>query len=210
MRDITDRKRMEEELKRTAAELVQSNQELKQSASQLQYQATHDTLTGLPNRQLFQERLAQALDWAMTNTQQVALLFMDLDGFKLINDTLGHDIGDLLLKAVAQRLTRSLRGSDTIARLGGDEFTVILPAIPSSNDAARVADKILQTLAQPFLIEGQTIYVTSSIGLSLYPKDGEDADALVKAADTAMYQAKELGKNRYHLFATRLEQTSEV
>jgi diguanylate cyclase (GGDEF)-like protein/PAS domain S-box-containing protein len=200
IRDITERKQMEDELKRTAAELVRSNAELAQSASQLRHLANHDTLTGLPNRKLFEERLGQALEWAQENSQLVALLFLDLDGFKLINDTQGHDIGDLLLKAVARRLTGCLRSSDTVSRLGGDEFTVILPAIPGVQDAGRVAEKILTTLSNPFEIEGHTIFVTISIGISLFPQNGEDAEMLVKEADNAMYQAKELGKNR-HQFA---------
>ncbi len=197
IRDITERKRMEEELKRTAAELVRSNAELAQSATQLRHLANHDPLTGLPNRKLFQERLDQALVWANENEQLVALLFLDLDGFKQINDTQGHDVGDLLLKAVARRLTGCLRSSDTVSRLGGDEFTVILPAIPSSQDAGRVAEKILSTLSQPFEIEEHTISVTTSVGISLFPQDGRDAETLVKSADNAMYCAKELGKNRY-------------
>ncbi|MGI0489118.1 CHASE2 domain-containing protein [Pantanalinema rosaneae CENA516] len=208
IRDITERKRMEEELKRTAAELVRSNAELQRSATQLSHLANHDTLTGLPNRKLFYERLTQALEWADMNQQLVGLLFLDLDGFKLINDTLGHDVGDLLLKAVAQRLTRSLRGSDTVSRLGGDEFTVILPAIPSAQDAARVAEKILKTLADEFLLEQQIISVTSSIGIALYPNDGKDADTLVKEADLAMYRAKQQGKSRYE-FARVLESQPE-
>ncbi len=170
IRDITDRKRMEEELKRTAAELIRSNAELAQSASHLQHLANHDALTGLPNRKLFQERLSQALTWAIDNEQFVALLFLDLDGFKSINDTHGHDIGDLLLQSAAQRLSRCLRGSDTVSRLGGDEFTVILPAIPGAQDAGRVADKILTMLSQPFEIEGHTIFITTSLGISLYQK----------------------------------------
>lgn len=203
IRDITERKRMEEELKRTAAELSRSNEELMRSASHLQHQATHDSLTGLPNRKLFHDRLSQAVEWAAINSQFVALLFLDLDGFKQINDSLGHDIGDLLLKAVAHRLTGCLRGSDTVSRLGGDEFTVILPAIPSLQDATRVADKILATLTNPFALEGHTIFVTTSIGISLYPDDSTDVDALIKAADSAMYLAKQLGKNRYSLAASQ-------
>lgn len=202
IRDITDRKRMEEELKRTAAELMRSNAELTQSATHLRHLANHDALTGLPNRILFQERLDQALEWAQGNNQLVALLFLDLDGFKLINDTYGHDVGDLLLKSIAQRLTRCLRSSDTVSRLGGDEFTVILPAIPSAQDAGRVAEKILSTLSQPFAIEGKTIFVTTSVGISLYPNQGNDAETLIKAADNAMYHAKELGKNRYKFAAS--------
>ncbi len=201
MRDITERKRMEEELKRTAAELVRSNAELAQSANQFRHQANHDSLTGLPNRILFQERLNQAIEWARENEQLVAVLFLDLDGFKLINDTQGHEIGDLLLQAVARRLVGCLRGSDTVCRLGGDEFTVILPAIPSSQDASRVAEKILSTLSQSFSIEGRTIFITSSVGISIYPQHGNQAEVLVREADSAMYRAKELGKNGYEFAA---------
>lgn len=197
IRDITERKRMEEELKQTAAELRRSNAELQRSASQLNYAANHDSLTGLPNRKLFYERLHQAIAWAATNQRQVGVLFLDLDGFKQVNDTLGHDVGDLLLKAVATRLTGCLRGSDTVARLGGDEFTVILPAIPSTEDAVRVAEKLLATLAQAFVIEAHTIAVTTSIGISLYPGHGDDLEPLIKAADNAMYAAKQAGKNCY-------------
>lgn len=197
IRDITERKRMEEELKRTAAELVRSNAELQRSASRLSHQANHDDLTGLPNRKLFHERLQQSLEWASSNQQLVALLFLDLDGFKQINDTLGHKVGDLLLKAVADRLTRCLRGSDTVSRLGGDEFTVILPAIPTHQDAARVAEKILTTLDQPFKLNNQIVNVTTSIGIAIYPNDGEEIDTLIKQADLAMYQAKQAGKHRF-------------
>jgi diguanylate cyclase (GGDEF)-like protein len=201
IRDITERKQIEEALKRTAAELVRSNQELQQSADRLNHLANHDPLTGLPNRKLFQERLAQSLDWAQENHHLVALLFLDLDGFKLINDTQGHDIGDLLLKAVAQRLTRCLRGSDTVSRLGGDEFTVILPGIPSAMDATKVAEKILTTFAKPFTLKEQTIFITSSIGISIFPQDASTVEMLIKRADTAMYRAKELGRNRFHFVA---------
>lgn len=197
IRDITERKRLEEELKRTAAELEQSNAELKNSEGRLRQLAYHDPLTGLPNRKLFYERLAQSVEAAHTHNQLVAILFLDLDGFKLINDSRGHDVGDLLLKAVAQRLLGCLRGSDTVCRLGGDEFTVILPTIPGVQDAARVAEKILTTLVQPFVLEGHTVSITTSIGISLYPHNGEEIDALIKDADTAMYRAKERGKNRY-------------
>lgn len=204
IRDMTERKYMEDELKRTAAELIRSNAELKQSASRLRHLANHDVLTGLPNRKLFHERLGQSIAWAKENSQPVGLLFLDLDGFKLINDTQGHDVGDLLLKAIARRLKSCLRGSDTVSRLGGDEFTVILPAIPTAQDAARVAEKILTTLAKPFAIEGHAIFVTISIGISLYPPNGATVEALVKEADGAMYSAKERGKNRYE-FAANLE-----
>jgi diguanylate cyclase (GGDEF)-like protein/PAS domain S-box-containing protein len=204
IRDITERKRMEEELKRTAADLIRSNAELQRSASQLNHFANHDSLTGLPNRKLFYERLEQALQWALERQQLVGLLFLDLDGFKEINDSLGHDVGDLVLKTVASRLSSCLRGSDTVSRLGGDEFTVILPAIPSVQDAARVAAKVIATITQPFMIEGHKIAVTSSIGISLYPHNAEDVEMLVKEADNAMYQAKQQGKNGYQ-FASLLK-----
>ena len=183
IRDITERKRLEEELKQKNAELS--------------YQAGHDVLTGLPNRKLFYERLNQSLEKALINHELVALLFLDLDGFKLINDTLGHNIGDLLLKAVSDRLKHCLRGNDTISRLGGDEFTVILPAIPSRGETAKVAEKIRDAIKEPFILEEHTVSVTTSIGISLYPFDTEDRDVLVNKADAAMYRAKEFGKNQY-------------
>ncbi len=200
IRDITERKRIEEELKKTAAELASSNADLRLAKDYLHHLAYHDTLTGLPNRKLFYERLIQSIERAYIHNQLVALLFLDLDGFKVINDTQGHNFGDLLLKAIASRLTGCLRNSDTVARLGGDEFTVILPGIPSKQDTIIVADKILTTITQPFLIEEQTISITISIGISLFPLDAENSDTLIKKADQAMYKAKEEGKNTYKFF----------
>ncbi|MEG4499174.1 CHASE2 domain-containing protein [Microcoleus sp. F10-C6] len=186
IRDITERKRREDSLKQQNAELS--------------HQAYHDTLTGLPNRQMFYESLHKSLEIASTNQELVALLFLDLDGFKSINDTLGHNVGDLLLKTVASRLKKCLRGSDTISRLGGDEFTVILPAIPGREEAAKVAEKICAAIIQPFILEEHTVSVTTSIGISLYPCDGQDPEILVKNADAAMYRAKERGKNQYQFY----------
>ncbi|MBD2329552.1 CHASE2 domain-containing protein [Alkalinema sp. FACHB-956] len=197
IRDITQRKSVEEELRRTTAELSKSNEELRQSQNRLSYLANHDPLTGLPNRQYFQEKLQAAIEWAEVNRRQVALLFLDLDGFKQVNDTLGHGIGDQLLRSVSKRLTCCLRASDTVARLGGDEFTVILPAVPGIQEVIRVAEKILHTLAQPFILEGHTVRVTTSIGISLYPNHAEDLETLLKQADTAMYRAKQAGKSQF-------------
>ncbi|MEG4087007.1 CHASE2 domain-containing protein [Microcoleus sp. POL10_C6] len=173
---------------------------LEQKNAELSHQAYHDSLTGLPNRQMFYECLHKSLEIASSTQELVALLFLDLDGFKSINDTLGHNVGDLLLKTVASRLKKCLRGSDTISRLGGDEFTVILPAIPGREEAAKVAEKICDAIMQPFILEEHTVSVTTSIGISLYPIDGQEPEMLVKNADVAMYRAKERGKNQYHFY----------
>jgi diguanylate cyclase (GGDEF)-like protein/PAS domain S-box-containing protein len=200
IRDITERKRTEEELRQAAEELTRSNVELKLSEDRLRYLAYHDALTGLANRKQFYERLSQSINWAHKNNQLVGLMFLDLDGFKQVNDTLGHDTGDQLLRVVAQRLTSSLRSSDIVSRLGGDEFTVILPGIPQLEYVAKVAEKILETLSQVFLLEGQNVFVTVSIGISIYPLDGEVEETLIKNADAAMYRAKQLGRNQYKFF----------
>ncbi|MEM9215290.1 MAG: CHASE2 domain-containing protein [Cyanobacteria bacterium P01_F01_bin.150] len=194
--DITHRKRMEEALRLTAAKLVQSNAELRQVGNNWRKIAYHDPLTGLPNRKLFQEKLIQAVEWAEGTDQIVALLFLDLDGFKAINDTEGHVVGDLLLKSVAQRLKGCLRNSDTVARLGGDEFVVILTGIPGEQ-VGRVAQKLLDTLVQPFVIQSKKVMVTTSVGISLYPSDGKGIETLIVEADQAMYRSKEKGKNQY-------------
>ncbi len=197
MRDITERKRIEEELKRTAKELCRSNDELKLSEDKLRYLVNHDALTGLPNRKFFYEKLHESLQWSRDHNLLLALLFIDLDGFKQINDSLGHDNGDRLLIIVGQRLNNSLRSSDTVSRLGGDEFTVILRAIPTVGVATAIAEKILATLIEPIVLEGHKISISASIGISLYPSHSEDGQILIKQADAAMYRAKELGKNRY-------------
>ncbi|BAZ51004.1 diguanylate cyclase with PAS/PAC and Chase2 sensors [Nostoc sp. NIES-4103] len=197
IRDITERKQQEEKLKRTAAELSRSNNELKRQEDHLRFLAYHDPLTGLSNRKFFAEQLDQSLDWAQNNNIFLGLLFIDLDGFKQINDTLGHEIGDRLLVTVAQRLSNSLRGSDTVSRLGGDEFTVILRAIPNAQVAAKVAEKILGCITEPIVLDEYTIRISASIGISIYPFNGQNVETLIKQADTAMYRAKHLGKNRY-------------
>ena len=153
--------------------------------------AYHDVLTGLPNRALFMERLGELLERARPEEHKLAVLFLDLDRFKLVNDTLGHDVGDLLLKAVAERIHRVVRAGDLVARLGGDEFTIILDRIRSPEVAAGVAEKICNVLSEPFVFMEQEMYVTTSIGISMYPVDGQDIGTLIKHADTAMFRAKE-------------------
>jgi diguanylate cyclase (GGDEF)-like protein/PAS domain S-box-containing protein len=199
IRDITERKLMEEELKRAAAELFRSNNELKLQEDYLRYLAYHDTLTGLPNRKFFVEQLQESLQWAQRNHSLVGLLFIDLDGFKQVNDTLGHEMGDRLLVIVARRLSNCLRGSDTVSRLGGDEFTVILRAIPKAQAVIVVAEKILATITEPMVLNGHVIKVSASIGISIYPLNSHISETLIEQADAAMYRAKRLGKNRYEL-----------
>ncbi|HVR08666.1 MAG TPA: EAL domain-containing protein [Thermoanaerobaculia bacterium] len=171
----------------------------KDAEFQLVHQAYHDALTGLPNRMLFHDRLTQALGLARRNHRGLAVLFLDLDQFKLVNDTLGHAAGDRLLQAVAERLRQSVRKSDTVARVGGDEFNLLLPDVGRGNQAARMAEKILATVARPVEVDGHRLYLTTSIGISLFPADGGDAEALLTSADIAMYRAKEQGRNGYQL-----------
>ena len=175
--------------------------------------AYHDPLTGLPNRFLFRARIEHALQRARREGTLVALLFLDLDRFKNVNDTLGHPKGDGLLERVARRLAMCVRDDDTVARLGGDEFTVVLENLESPQDAALVAQKILEALSEPFTVDGREMFISGSIGISLYPRDGHDATLLIKHADVAMYRAKELGRNDYQFFtreftATALERFS--
>ncbi|MBV9494220.1 MAG: EAL domain-containing protein, partial [Acidobacteria bacterium] len=146
------------------------------------------------------DRLTVALSHAQRDRSRIAVLFLDLDRFKVINDSLGHNIGDQLLQAVAARVHSCVRESDTVARLGGDEFTLLLPNLVRSEDAAPIAQKILEAVRYPFHIEGREFFITTSIGISLYPEDGTDAETLIKNADTAMYQAKEQGRDNYQLF----------
>jgi diguanylate cyclase (GGDEF)-like protein/PAS domain S-box-containing protein len=167
---------------------------------QIKHLAYHDALTGLPNRLLFKDRLTVALSHAQRDHTRLAVLFLDLDRFKVINDSLGHNIGDQLLQAVAARVQSCVRESDTVARLGGDEFTLLLPSLIRSEDAAPVAQKILEAVRYPFHLEGREFFITTSIGISLFPEDGLDAETLIKNADTAMYQAKEQGRDNYQLF----------
>ncbi len=168
------------------------------------YLAHYDALTDLPNRLLFKDRLGQACTRSQRNGHSVALMFLDLDRFKLINDTLGHSVGDRLLKSVAARLLDTVRKKDTVSRLGGDEFTIILDDVETPQDAAVVAQKILYAMGQPFVLEGNEVVVTTSIGVAFYPQDAANPEELQKNSDAAMYHAKERGKNNYQFFKSEM------
>ena len=190
--------------------------ERKQAERAIHQLAYYDSLTGLANRVLFKDRLSNAISFAARHQQHLATLFIDLDRFKIINDTLGHTVGDLLLTHVAERLSDSVRQSDSVsrhadhepmhalARLGGDEFTILLTALPQPEDAGRVARRILDSLAHPFSIEGHEIFISASIGISIFPSDGSTVEALLKNADTAMYHAKEQGRNNCQFYSSGL------
>ncbi|MEO8382672.1 MAG: EAL domain-containing protein [Acidobacteriota bacterium] len=173
--------------------------ERRRAEEQIEYQAYHDALTGLPNRLLFRDRLTIALAHAKRQQTPLVVMFLDLDRFKIVNDTLGHSLGDDMLRVIAARLRSVLREGDTIARMGGDEFTVLLSDLGQAEDAAKIAQKLLETVAQPVRVEGHELYVTTSIGIALHPSDGDTAESLLKNADSAMYRAKELGRNSYQL-----------
>lgn len=178
--DITQRKLLEEHLKKMAH---------------------YDVLTGLPNRALFHDRLHQAVSEALRRQSRLAILFVDLDNFKPVNDTLGHDMGDLLLQQAAGRLRECVRESDTVARMGGDEFTIIIADVQESEDATIVAAKVLASLAAPFVLKDRECIIGASIGVAVYPDHGSDPEILIKHADAAMYIAKEQGRNRYHFYS---------
>ncbi|WP_413795482.1 MULTISPECIES: bifunctional diguanylate cyclase/phosphodiesterase [unclassified Pseudomonas] len=177
-------------------------------AESVEYLAYHDGLTTLPNRSLFSKLLSQSISEASRYDRQLAVLFLDLDRFKQVNDMLGHDAGDQLLKEVAQRLEACLRSSDTVARLGGDEFVILLPELSQDNDVATAAQKILTAIARPFNLQGQEFRVTASVGISVFPHDGLDEQTLTKNADSAMYQAKQRGKNNFQFYSAKLNADS--
>ncbi|MCX8085279.1 MAG: EAL domain-containing protein [Rhodocyclaceae bacterium] len=224
--DITEQRSVQEELRRIHLELeqrvIERTAELSAANAKLQDQifermqaeqriwhiAHHDALTGLPNRALLTDRLEQALAQATRSADRVAVMFLDLDRFKSINDTLGHEVGDELLKEIAQRLKGAVRAADTVARLGGDEFVVLLQDITDPEDAARVAEKIIAAFAPPVKIGPHELRSSTSIGIALFPEDGEDAYTLMRHADTAMYQAKRSGRNQFHFFSARLSESA--
>lgn len=181
----------------------------KQAEEQIRFLAQHDALTGLPNRLLFKDHINQAIAHAHRARRETAVLFIDLDHFKHINDSLGHQVGDRVLRLTGERLQQCVREVDSVARLGGDEFVVSVPAISGSSDAMAIADKLLLALRQPFHVDDRALHVSGSIGISLFPTDGADADVLMRAADTAMYYAKENGRNNYQFFTPRLNEAAQ-
>ncbi|OGU09213.1 MAG: hypothetical protein A2075_00060 [Geobacteraceae bacterium GWC2_58_44] len=184
--------------------LVEDISERKRFEERLEYQANHDALTALPNRNLLADRLLQALYYVQRHQSQAAVFFIDLDHFKFINDSLGHNTGDRLLKIAAERISRSVRSVDTVARQGGDEFVVVITDLEQSENAALLAQKIREAVSQPFSIDEHELEITCSIGISIYPKDGADGPTLLRNADAAMYRAKEQGRNNFQFYTKEL------
>jgi diguanylate cyclase (GGDEF)-like protein len=184
--------------------------ERKQAENQLQHLAHYDPLTHLPNRMLLSDRLQIATAQSQRNGQLLAVCYLDLDGFKPVNDRFGHDIGDRLLSEVGHRLSETMRAGDSLGRLGGDEFVLLLGDLQSENECCIALDRVLKILANPYHIEGQSLMLTASIGVTLYPSDATDSDTLLRHADQAMYEAKQAGRNRYHFFDPSRDQRIRV
>jgi diguanylate cyclase (GGDEF)-like protein len=176
--------------------------ERKKAEELVRKMAYHDAVTGIPNRRLFYDRLNMAIEHSKRYTKKIAVMILDLDKFKEINDAMGHDVGDSMLKGVSGRLKGLLRTSDTVARMGGDEFALLLTEITGKEGASAIAERILLAFREPFMCNGQFLSITTSIGIALYPDHGENIETLLKHADTAMYQAKERGRNTYVCYTT--------
>lgn len=220
--DITERKKAQEALLRArdelerrvqdrTAELAGTNARLQAEIierrhieERVRYMAHHDSLTGLPNRTLLKDRMEQAIALGRRYNKQVAVMFIDLDRFKTINDTLGHHVGDTLLKETGRRLRQCVRASDTVARLGGDEFVVVLPELGSAEEAVPIAEKLSASLEPPVYVDGHELHVTPSIGVCIFPRDGEDVETIMRNADTAMYQAKAAGRNNFQFYTEQM------
>ena len=204
-----------------AIALVRDITERKLAEEQIAYLAYHDSLTGLPNTRLFKDRLLQGIEQAKRNDKMMAVLFLDLDRFKLINDTMGHDVGDQLLQVISERLMEAVRRTDSIAmntisamsssvaRLGGDEFTIMLEDISGTQTVSRICERLIELVSRPLELRGQEVYTSVSIGIAIYPHDGDSVDVLLKNADVAMYHAKEHGRNNYQFFTESMNQASE-
>jgi diguanylate cyclase (GGDEF)-like protein/PAS domain S-box-containing protein len=211
------RDELELRVQERTAELAGANAQLqgeiverRQAEARVHHMAYHDSLTGLPNRALLSDRLDRAMLAAQRTERKLAVMFIDLDRFKTINDSLGHMTGDQLLKEVASRLCRAVRASDTVARLGGDEFVVLVPGIRTADEAAQVAEKIIEALSESFPLEGRNLHITPSIGISVYPDDGGDVETLMRNADGAMYHAKASGRNNFQFFKEAMNQTAAL
>ena len=183
-----------------SVELVADITELRRAEQAARFLAYHDTLTGLPNRRLLDDRLAQAIHLAQRRDRKLAVMLIDLDDFKQVNDSLGHRAGDAVLREVAQRLALCVRKADTLARHGGDEFVVVISDVQADSDCKLVAEKALRSLAAEFQLEDRALSLGASIGISLFPTDAGDGDALLRNADAAMYRAKQLGRNQYRFY----------
>ena len=175
--------------------------QLEQSNRALESMALHDALTGLPNRRLLMDRLSSAIAHARRNKGSMAVMYLDLDGFKQINDSFGHDAGDTLLGMVGARLLAAVREEDTVARVGGDEFVIALRELSHADDVGKLVSKVMQAVSQPYVVQGRGVCMTASVGVSIYPTHGEEVEALMKSADLALYQAKSTGKNGYRIAA---------
>ena len=186
--------------------VIRDIRERKRAGERLHYMANYDELTGMPNRGLFSDRLGHALALAKRSGWEAGCIFIDLDRFKAVNDTYGHDIGDKLLKQVAQRLRECVRSADTVGRLSGDEFAIAMSILAKADDASLVAQKVVSALAHPFDLDGHQTYITASLGIALYPSDGEDAEVLLRNADTAMFRAKEQGRNAYQFYLPQMNE----
>jgi diguanylate cyclase (GGDEF)-like protein len=226
MQDITEQKNAEQEIIRArdtleqqvvarTRELAHTVQQLQveiegreKIAAELDFLANHDALTGLPSLRLCKDRLDQSLAEARRNRQTSAVMFLDLDGFKTINDQHGHEFGDLVLKATADRIKAEIRETDTVARIGGDEFVIILSSLPETEIANRIAASVIEQIARPFDIKNTEVLISASIGISLYPQNGTTAEALIRSADKAMYRVKRQGKNDFG-FSGALEQVAQ-
>jgi diguanylate cyclase (GGDEF)-like protein/PAS domain S-box-containing protein len=211
--DITERKRLEEALREKNVQLgkaIQAEAALRERHEHLNFMATHDPLTRVPNRALLHQRAEHAIAVSRRSGRLLALLFIDLDRFKTINDSLGHAAGDELLREVATRLSGCLREVDMIARHGGDEFVVLLENIEKQQEIEQVVARMREVLVEPLAVEGREVNVTSSIGVAVYPRDGETASTLLRKADLAMYRAKELGRNTVQFYVPDLDPQSTV
>ena len=197
------------ELESANAELGRAKEKAESAAEKMAHQAYHDNLTNLPNRALLNDRLVTSLAHAHREIETLAVLFLDLDRFKIINDSLGHLFGDQVLCAVAERLQGCVRSEDTIARVGGDEFMILLPDIDNAIDAGSVAEKIIAVMRKPVYCDDQELHITTSIGISIYPDDGADSVTLMKQADIAMYRAKERGRNTYLFYTADMDALSQ-